>query len=535
MRYRVLFSLLVLIGLILAASPYSLTAQALPTTPGGPGHVTCDARVARQAPSSGGTKPPIQQPTKPPVAPTVGATAQMPPTKAPLPPTDAPPTKTPLPPMAVPLTKTPWPTEALAPTKTLWPTVGATAQMPTKTPWPTDTPLPTTTLAPAEVSQSASPAMPQPPATGAAAVPAAPRTRQQTSTEPPVVNQPVADTPAAPAAALLMGVVFDDRNGNGVHDPDEPGLPGVAVIVESLDRPQTFITDASGAYTTTLDPTATARVVPPAGWVTSRLESLPLDVSRNFALRQSDAPVATLTQTVLDLAPLVTIGGILTAVLGFGLIQIGRTVSAGNRQLALTLVRMQRTTEQPITFKEEKTGTLDRARDPKVLALLNQAALDATGRSLRIEQVLKVMVDPAAAIVALGCDRQRAAFVVFTPLSPKDFRTTLQPGAELPVATVFEGATHYPLERLGEALAGAHAQVVDAISSGLFVADDLASAFQYLTGDLPVATRTLPRTGRWHLVIGPIPRSTLKVQTGRRGRLRHALIHLTRNLRKDIS
>jgi hypothetical protein len=51
MRYRVLFSLLVLIGLILAASPYSLTAQALPTTPGGPGHVPCDARVAHQVPT----------------------------------------------------------------------------------------------------------------------------------------------------------------------------------------------------------------------------------------------------------------------------------------------------------------------------------------------------------------------------------------------------------------------------------------------------------------------------------------------------
>jgi hypothetical protein len=410
--------------------------------------------------------------------------------------------------------------------------------MSTETPWPT--PTPTNTLAPTEAAQSAAGlSTSQPPsADTTSSRSAAPRTNPQTSTEPTIVSQL--------AAPPLIGVVFDDRNGNGVHDPDEPGLSGVAVIVASLDRSQTLVTDASGLYTTTLDPAATAHVVPPAGWVAARPESLPLDVSRNFALRQSVAPsplslrpVATLTQTVLDLAPLVTIGGILAAVLGFGLIQIGRTVSTGNRQLALTLVRLQRTTEQPITFEE--TETLDHARDPKVLALLNQAALDAIDRSLHIEQVLKVIVDPAAAIIAYGSDQQRAAFVVFTPLTAKAFRAALQPGvaghlvAELPVEAVFEGATHYPLDRLGEALVGARAQVVDAVSSGLFIADDLAAAFQYLAGDLPVATRTLPRAGRWHLLIGPIPRSTLKVQTGHRGRLRHAFIQFTRNLRKGIS
>ena len=498
MRYRVIFSgliLLLCIGLSQGWSPTRVLAQDVPTkAPIAPTHVP----PTKQPPSSGGTK-------------------------APLPPTDVPPTKAPIPPTEVP------------PTKTLWPT-----NVPTKTPWPTDAPLPPVEAtaqmpAPTEAAQSvAGPSRLQPSAANATPLgSAAPRTNPRTSTEPTIVSQS--------AAAPLIGMVFDDRNGNGEHDLDEPGLSGVAVIVTFLDQSQTLVTDASGLYTTTLDPAATARVVPPAGWAAQRLESLPLDVSRNFALHKSDMPIpaTTLTQTVLDLAPLVTIGGILAAVLGFGLIQIGRTLSAANRQLALTLVRMQRTSEKPITF-EETLREGDRARDPKVLALLNQAALDATDRSLHIEHVLKVMVDPAAAIIALGYDRQRSAFVVFTPLTPKVFRAVLQPDdawhlADLPIETVFEGATHYPLERLGEALAGAHAHVVDAISSGLFVADDLASAFQYLTGDLPVATRTLPRTGRWHLVIGPIPRSTLKVQTGRRGRLRHAFIQLTRNLRKDIS
>ena len=28
-----------------------------------------------------------------------------------------------------------------------------------------------------------------------------------------------------------QGYVFDDRNGNGIKDPDEPGLPGVLVSI----------------------------------------------------------------------------------------------------------------------------------------------------------------------------------------------------------------------------------------------------------------------------------------------------------------
>lgn len=55
------------------------------------------------------------------------------------------------------------------------------------------------------------------------------------------------------AAAEISGRVFDDRNGNGVQDPGEPGLAGVAVTVfgrkdagGTFDR--TVATDSTGSY-----------------------------------------------------------------------------------------------------------------------------------------------------------------------------------------------------------------------------------------------------------------------------------------------
>ncbi|MBW7884061.1 MAG: DUF11 domain-containing protein, partial [Caldilineaceae bacterium] len=55
------------------------------------------------------------------------------------------------------------------------------------------------------------------------------------------------------AQGTLMGVVYQDTNGNGAQDPGEPGLPGVTVIItDSLGVMRTVLTDASGIYTATV-------------------------------------------------------------------------------------------------------------------------------------------------------------------------------------------------------------------------------------------------------------------------------------------
>jgi 3',5'-cyclic AMP phosphodiesterase CpdA len=75
------------------------------------------------------------------------------------------------------------------------------------------------------------------------------------------------------AAARLCagtGVVFDDENGNGVRDPGEPGIAGVAVS-NGVD---VVLTDAAGAYRIADRPDSRIFVVKPRGW------RPPVDASR---------------------------------------------------------------------------------------------------------------------------------------------------------------------------------------------------------------------------------------------------------------
>lgn len=444
-----------------------------------------------------------EQPTKPPIEPR--------PTKVEQPPTDVPPTKELLPTVAPP-TKTAVPT--FAPTKTAVPPLVLT-----KTPLPMSPatqPAASPTRASAELLTT--PALGQPlRATTAAPLPSPPAAV--------TASEPVSKT----ALVTITGVVFDDANDNGQRDPDEAGLPGVAVSVETAADSQTAITDASGMYMLPTSAEATVRVIVPAGWRTRQPDRLPIAQAGDFALRATAAAAPeraamltplTITQSVIDFAPLIALGIGLGVVMAFGFLRTARAVSTSNRQLALLLVRMQRTSEKPSIFEENGAP---RATDARVLALLNQAGLDASGQPLQIERVLGVTSGATPAITALG-QSGRAAFIVFTPLEAKAFRQ-VRTAAPAPGAgdVQFEHATAYPLDRLDEALADGQAYPLDALSSGLFVADDLAAAYSYLAADLPVSARTLPRAARWTLFIAPLPKHDLAVRTGWRHRVARRL------------
>lgn len=49
---------------------------------------------------------------------------------------------------------------------------------------------------------------------------------------------------AQPATSIVRGMVYVDKNGNGIHDSNEPGLPGVVVS----DQVNAVRTDANGSY-----------------------------------------------------------------------------------------------------------------------------------------------------------------------------------------------------------------------------------------------------------------------------------------------
>lgn len=67
---------------------------------------------------------------------------------------------------------------------------------------------------------------------------------------------------AADAPRTLAGIVFDDRDGDGRRDRDEPGIPGVAV---SNGR-ALAVSDAAGRYRLAVAPGQTVFAIKPAGW-----------------------------------------------------------------------------------------------------------------------------------------------------------------------------------------------------------------------------------------------------------------------------
>jgi hypothetical protein len=74
---------------------------------------------------------------------------------------------------------------------------------------------------------------------------------------------------SAPFAArqepgIATGIVFDDRNRNGVRDADEPGLRGVRVS----NQRDIVLTDAEGRYRLPVDDDTILFVIKPRGWMT---------------------------------------------------------------------------------------------------------------------------------------------------------------------------------------------------------------------------------------------------------------------------
>jgi uncharacterized protein (DUF2141 family) len=60
-------------------------------------------------------------------------------------------------------------------------------------------------------------------------------------------------------SGAIAGQKFQDTNGNGIHDPGEPGLPGWTIVLDSVDGATHLatVTDAAGNYSfTNLDPGA---------------------------------------------------------------------------------------------------------------------------------------------------------------------------------------------------------------------------------------------------------------------------------------
>ncbi len=165
------------------------------------------------------------------------------------------------------------------------------------------------------------------------------------------------------------------------------------------------------------------------------------------------------------------------------MLQHQRALSPNYRQWARADLRLR--------SESERLARRDRlvVDDDWIVALLNQAGLDATGEQWGIDQVERLILDPIPAIVGLGRDFQR---LVFTPASDQSIRRLVK---------------HHALSNvIGDSLHGIRAYPVDALNGDLFVVDDLAAAFDYLGGKLKLPSiqpMRLPRTERWSAYVVP--------------------------------
>jgi hypothetical protein len=409
-------------------------------------------RVSAQA-DQPPTKEPLQQePPKPPV--------EDPPAKAPAEPTSVPPTKAPPAPLPTKALWTNTPKTVLRPTKTL---IG---MMPTKTALPAATPVSMPATAPTSSVTMGSESRPGDSISATLANSAA----QSAETAARATSQPP-----------LIGIVFEDDNRNGVQDENESGLPGIAVIVETPGQQQTLITDSSGAYRVSANPQATVRVVPPAGWQVPYAEALPLDRARNFALRQDTAvspmpAVPRVTSAVINLTSL-ALGFVgLGAIIWLGLLQHQRARVTSFNAWARADLRLRSEAERQA--RRERI-VIDEAW---IVALLNQAALDATGEAPGIDQIDRVALEPIPALVGLGRDFQR---LVFTPAPATIVRQLIKQKALAGL--------------LGDSRRSARMHPIDALNGDLFVTDDLAAALA-AKAPRPIV---LPRTERWSVYVVP--------------------------------
>ena len=247
-----------------------------------------------------------------------------------------PPTPTPAPPANTsppPSTDTPKPTLPPPEPPALTAPTDTPRPRPTHTPAPTDTPRPRPTYTPAPTDT------PKPRPTHAPAPTDTPRPRP-THTPAPT------DTPSPTPLPVITGRVFDDRDGDGAQDADEPGVAGVPVVV---DGQVVGATDAGGRFSLPLPAPGRAllSIVPPEGW---EWPGEPLSIEEILEVGDVAIPLHRLESAVTPAATAATVtGGVAVVALLVGL--------AFNGFASLTQAAAVRSLQQ--TYRRQKSQELE--------------------------------------------------------------------------------------------------------------------------------------------------------------------------------
>ncbi len=302
-------------------------------------------------------------------------------------------------------------------------------------------------------------------------------------TKAPLQNDPPTKTPLPTDAAA---------------PPTKTPWPTSTVAPSSTPQPNATATPASGGSSSaqasaTAPPAPTPVAVTPTAGVptlTPIVAGRAIDAAATPGVSSPIAPVNTASAAVTvpdPAAPIiiqaVNVGGIVLglAVLGlfiwFGLSRLGRAITTEIRTVSLATLRLQHEAER--LARREKVAF---RVDSEVLALLEQAILDATGESVRLRFVPNgwLASPPLLAVV----DETRVRYL-FSPLPPEQVRPLVRPN------------------RLAQFLLGEATDLtaypIDAVTSTPFIADDLTDAFGSVLARHQTQRRPLPRTDRWYL------------------------------------
>ena len=319
-----------------------------------------------------------------------------------------------------------------------------------------------------------------------------------TKTPIPMVFPTKTLIPIMPPTKTLIPVMQPTQTPGAMPSPTAPAWPARTLTAWPTATPEVTSTAPSESVDSTSS-FSSAVLLPPTGQPMGDLPlahsdgaqspgTQPVDQLPNFALQHSEPPAGSVparVSTVVDFTP------IALSLLGLGAI-VWLGVLQPQRALVRSLNAMARADHQ-VRIEAERLA--HRARiimdETRLLQVLNQAGLDATGEPLGIDQIDRVLIDPIPAIIGLGRHFER---IVFTPVSPAAFQRVVKHQALIDV--------------FGRSLRGLRPYPINAATGDLFVLDDLVAAWNYLSGKLKVSSISvpLPRSERWSIYIVPARR-----------------------------
>jgi hypothetical protein len=168
---------------------------------------------------------------------------------------------------------------------------------------------------------------------------------------------------------------------------------------------------------------------------------------------------------------------ILGLIIWSGLARLSRAITAEIHTASLATLRLQHEAER--LARREKV--VFRA-DSDVLALLEQAILDASGKSVHVRLLPNGWVSSPPLMAVIDAVQTR---YLFSPLPPEQVRASARR----------HGLTQLLLGQATDLTA----YPIDALNSTPFIVDDLSAAFGYVLSRHQAPRRPLPRTDRWYL------------------------------------